>query len=357
MLRANYLKARLILAGAALALAATSAPADAGADVYRYVDSAGVPHYTNLAVDRRYKLFLKGSVEKASTASHKTAQPAKWAARAPRHSNFPADSRPYHTEIESVGREHGVDAALIHAVVSVESNYNARAVSRAGAVGLMQLMPGTAARYGVASSRDARGNLDGGVRYLRDLLTMFSGDLRLALAAYNAGEEAVMRFGKGTSIELLLPRAARVVTDPTPTPSWIQKTRQSGAETVLVVEDEDGVRKLAVESLERRGYHVLAAAGGEEALTVASGYEAVIHLLLSDVVMPGIKGPELAGRLRALRPGIRVLLMSGYAADVLTAGDLRDAPFLSKPFSPTTLVQAVRAALDVPLSSTPASQG
>ena len=195
MLRANYLKARLILAGAALALAATSVPAYAGADVYRYVDSAGVPHYTNLAVDRRYKLFLKGSVEKASTASHKTAQPAKWAARAPRHSNFPADSRPYHTEIESVGREHGVDAALIHAVVSVESNYNARAVSRAGAVGLMQLMPGTAARYGVASSRDARGNLDGGVRYLRDLLTMFSGDLRLALAAYNAGEEAVMRFG------------------------------------------------------------------------------------------------------------------------------------------------------------------
>ena len=126
---------------------------------------------------------------------------------------------------------------------------------------------------------------------------------------------------------------------------------------MLVAEDEEGVRKLAVESLERRGYHVLAAASGEEALKIAAGYDGTIHLLVSDVVMPGMKGPELAERLRVLRPGMRVLLMSGYAADVVTPDDLKDAPLLSKPFSPAALIKAVRAALDVALSSTPSSQG
>ena len=73
--------------------------------------------------------------------------------------------------------------------------------------------------------------------------------------------------------------------------------------------------------------------------------------------MPGMKGPELAARLRALRPGLKVLLMSGYAADVVTAGDLRDATMVSKPFSPSALARAVRNALDVPLPSVGASQG
>ena len=73
--------------------------------------------------------------------------------------------------------------------------------------------------------------------------------------------------------------------------------------------------------------------------------------------MPGLKGPDLAERLRALRPGLRVLLMSGYAADVVTPGDLRQARLLSKPFSPAALSAAVRAQLDQPLSSEPASQG
>ena len=134
--------------------------------------------------------------------------------------------------------------------------------------------------------------------------------------------------------------------------------RHSGPmETILLAEDEDGVRQLAIETLERRGYRVLPAASGEEALKLASGYDDTIHLLLTDVVMPGIKGPELADRLRAMRPGIRVLLMSGYAADVVTPNDLKEAVLLSKPFAPSALVKAVRASLDVPLSSTPASQG
>ena len=91
-------------------------------------------------------------------------------------------------------------------------------------------------------------------------------------------------------------------------------------------------------------------------MKLAGAYDGTIHLLLTDVVMPGIKGPELAARMRVMRPGIRVLLMSGYAADVVTAGDLKDAMLLSKPFAPSALVNAVRSTLDEPLSSTPASQ-
>jgi signal transduction histidine kinase/CheY-like chemotaxis protein len=161
--------------------------------------------------------------------------------------------------------------------------------------------------------------------------------------------------GKGTSIELLLPRAHTA--PPPPTPSPANEGPPSGLkETVLLAEDEEGVRQLAIESLERRGYRVLAAASGEEALKLAGAYDGTIHLLLTDVVMPGIKGPELADRMRVMRPGIRVLLMSGYAADVVTAGDLKDAMLLSKPFAPSALVNAVRSTLDEPLSSAPASQ-
>jgi soluble lytic murein transglycosylase-like protein len=88
-----------------------------------------------------------------------------------------------------------VDAALIHAVISVESGYNPSARSRAGAVGLMQLMPKTAKRYGVKNRLDPGQNIHGGARYLRDLKLQFDNDLQLVLAAYNAGEGAVMRFG------------------------------------------------------------------------------------------------------------------------------------------------------------------
>jgi CheY-like chemotaxis protein len=130
-----------------------------------------------------------------------------------------------------------------------------------------------------------------------------------------------------------------------------------GRETVLVVEDEDAVRQLAAESLERAGYRVIAAASGEEALRVADAFDGTIHLLLSDVVMPGMKGPQLAVRLRAARPLIRVLLMSGYAADVVTKEDLKEATLLSKPFSPATLTKAVLRVLDTPLPSGPIPKG
>jgi signal transduction histidine kinase/CheY-like chemotaxis protein len=164
--------------------------------------------------------------------------------------------------------------------------------------------------------------------------------------------------GKGTSIELLLPRAPamRDLKAHTP-PTQPTDSGSRGRETVLVAEDEDAVREFAVESLQRHGYQVIAAPSGEEALKVASTHDGAIHLLLSDVVMPGMKGPELAKRLRALRPGLRVLLMSGYAADVVTSDDLKDAALVPKPFSPASLSRAVRNALDLPVSSLRTSQG
>ncbi|MGH9787414.1 MAG: lytic transglycosylase domain-containing protein [Candidatus Acidiferrales bacterium] len=96
--------------------------------------------------------------------------------------------------IDGVARVHEVDPALVRAVIEVESAWNPRAVSHKGAQGLMQLMPATAARYGVRNVFDPKENVSGGVRHLRFLLDLFNGDTRLALAAYNAGENAVTRY-------------------------------------------------------------------------------------------------------------------------------------------------------------------
>jgi soluble lytic murein transglycosylase-like protein len=104
-------------------------------------------------------------------------------------------ARDFDSQVREAAARHGVDPLLVHAVIRAESNYDPGAVSPKGAAGLMQLMPQTAKRYGVADRFDAAQSLDGGVRYLRDLLALFGGDLALALAAYNAGEQAVIRHG------------------------------------------------------------------------------------------------------------------------------------------------------------------
>ncbi len=100
----------------------------------------------------------------------------------------------YNDLIAKAAAKHQVDPKLLHAVIQAESAYNASAVSSAGAVGLMQLMPDTARRYGVIDRRDAEQNVDGGTRYLKDLLAMFNSNLKLAVAGYNAGEGAVMKY-------------------------------------------------------------------------------------------------------------------------------------------------------------------
>ncbi len=100
----------------------------------------------------------------------------------------------YNDLITKAAAKHQMDPRLLHAVIQAESAYNAHAISSAGAVGLMQLMPDTARRYGVTDRNDAEQNIDGGAHYLKDLLAMFNSDLKLAVAGYNAGEGAVMKY-------------------------------------------------------------------------------------------------------------------------------------------------------------------
>ena len=151
--------------------------------------------------------------------------------------------------------------------------------------------------------------------------------------------------GAGTTFEIYLPQVAgkAASAETEENPSSIPR----GSETVLVVEDEAGVRELACQFLRVKGYTVLEAEGGLEALDVARRHPSVIHLLLSDMVMPKMSGGELAAQLKAIRPDIRVAFMSGYSE--FSRGDLGkgfpEAPVLQKPFSPASLVEIVREAL------------
>ena len=170
---------------AALALGAVAQPATA--DIFMFKDDKGVVHFTNIpSNDRRFKLVRKEAGTPPLTAAAGMPQILM-----PREESI----RMYAPLIERASRTHGVDVALVHAVISAESAYNPGAVSRAGARGLMQLMPDTARRFGVQNIMDPAENIHGGVRYLRVLLTLFKGNTELAVAAYNAGENAVIRYG------------------------------------------------------------------------------------------------------------------------------------------------------------------
>ena len=162
--------------------------------------------------------------------------------------------------------------------------------------------------------------------------------------------------GEGTTFEIYLPQAAgnAANAETEEKPSAIP----GGSETILVVEDEAGVRELACQFLRVKGYTVLEAEGGLEALDVARSHPGAIHLLLSDMVMPKMSGGELAAQLKAIRPEIRVAFMSGYSE--FSRGDVGkgfpEAPVLQKPFSPASLVEIVREALARPLAA-PAREG
>lgn len=157
----------------------------AQADIYRSLDPATPTKYTNmLPAEGRWELYLK---EKPAPIRDEPAYDQR---------RFTVDSRSrYASQIQAAAMANNVEAALIRAVISVESGYNPAAVSSAGAVGLMQLMPETAKRYDVTDRHDPEQNIHGGAQYLRDLLRMFDYDLRLTIAAYNAGEQAVMKYG------------------------------------------------------------------------------------------------------------------------------------------------------------------
>jgi soluble lytic murein transglycosylase-like protein len=169
----------------AVVLAALARPALA--DIYMFKDERGVVHFTNIpSGDKRFRLLRKE--EGTSPAARAAGMPQ---VLMPTEENI----RRFAPMIETASRVHGVDVALVHAVISAESGYNPGALSKAGARGLMQLMPDTARRYGVQNIMDPAENIAGGVKYLRDLLALFNGNLELAVAAYNAGENAVIRNG------------------------------------------------------------------------------------------------------------------------------------------------------------------
>lgn len=160
-------------------------PLVAGADIYKYVDKYGRVYLTDRPSHQGYKRLVKtwkGWSEISSSAINYRA--------------LAQNRKRFASTIESAAKNHKLPTALLHAVITAESAYDPNATSRAGAVGLMQLMPATAERYGVRDRKDPRANVAGGTRYLKDLLGMFNNDLVLALAAYNAGENAVIKYGR-----------------------------------------------------------------------------------------------------------------------------------------------------------------
>ena len=151
--------------------------------------------------------------------------------------------------------------------------------------------------------------------------------------------------GKGSTFKVYLPRVAEQVEESTPPLAQLEDKR--GTETILLVEDEQAVRDLIVTLLSQRGYEVIVARHPAHAEQIAAKFPHEIHLLLTDVVMPGTSGRELAARIGARRPGIRVLYMSGYTENVITSGGMleKGLAFLQKPFSPAFLSQKVREVL------------
>ncbi len=164
----------------AAVLLASAGASIAHADIYSFVDDSGVTHFSNVPVDGRYRLLLASPPEESSQP------PAKYLAK----------SATYDPLIERAARSAALRPELVRAVIVVESAFNPRAVSKRGALGLMQLKPSTARRYGVSNAFDPEQNITAGTHYLRDLLTRFGNNLELTLAAYNAGEEVVERYGR-----------------------------------------------------------------------------------------------------------------------------------------------------------------
>ncbi|MFL6258936.1 MAG: ATP-binding protein [Thermoanaerobaculia bacterium] len=155
--------------------------------------------------------------------------------------------------------------------------------------------------------------------------------------------------GEGARFTVLLPRAEGEGSGGTapPAPRTGRKTRR-GSETVLLVEDEDNIREPAVEILESRGYDVLAARDAAQALAVAEEHAGPIHILVTDVVMPGMSGSQLAGQLTQRLPGLRVLYISGYPEDSISHHGVLNPEqhFLQKPFPPGQFLEKVREVLD-----------
>ncbi len=193
-----------VLAAALFALGASTA---ARAEVWGYVDAKGVAHFATEKVDERYELFFRGGESFDTARGISTPRAVAVPTAQPKLIAFfqvsPSFKQVKH-HLREASQQHGVDYELLQALIATESGFDAQAVSPKGAIGLMQVLPATAERYGVTGDKttpavkklaDPRTNIRTGTRYLRDLITLFSGRLELALAAYNAGEGAVQRAG------------------------------------------------------------------------------------------------------------------------------------------------------------------
>lgn len=151
--------------------------------IYTYVDADGERHYTDVPDDNRYRLLVLSPQDRTASGDRYDSALLAKASR-------------YDSIIEKAAISASLEPNLLRAVIVVESGFNSRAVSKRGAMGLMQLMPATATRFGVADPYDPSGNVRAGARYLKFLIDRFGQDVRLALAAYNAGEQAVDRNGR-----------------------------------------------------------------------------------------------------------------------------------------------------------------
>ena len=162
------------------------APLAALADIFGFTDEAGTLVLSDAQQDGRYALLLRTEIEKSpELAVSMSGGRINW-----------ENQKRLTPLVAETARIYQLDEALLHALISTESGYNPRALSSRGAVGLMQVMPGTGQRYGVTNLNDPTQNIRVGARYLHDLLRQFDNDLQLALAAYNAGENAVLRYGR-----------------------------------------------------------------------------------------------------------------------------------------------------------------
>ncbi len=155
----------------------------ANADIFKYVSKDGSVYYT----DKPHK----GLNYKRILVTKKKSKSKPWHAA---YKNLAKNKAKYTPLIAAAAEKYAVDENLLHAIIRTESAYDVNAESVVGAVGLMQLMPATAARYGVVDRNNAAQNIDGGTQYIKFLLKLFKSDIRLAIAAYNAGEGAVKKY-------------------------------------------------------------------------------------------------------------------------------------------------------------------
>ena len=154
-------------------------PVASGADIYRYVDADGVIHFSNTQPDKKFTLYLREGPKTVPRATSSSLPTASWMTG----------------YVDRVSRANDLPPALVHAIIKAESNGQRKAVSPKGAKGVMQLMPFTSKRMRVIDPFDPIENIEGGIRYIKELLVSFEGDLTNTVAAYNAGPAAVRKYG------------------------------------------------------------------------------------------------------------------------------------------------------------------